>query len=119
MIHDAVFRKFPAGTLRKHIVSGQEFDIKSGDHIQLPLLAGFYWFQAEPGSSGHRNTASMKSQEKPGTDRFLARIIVLRKYPLTLIRWWPSREIVFEPNRFVRYNCILNICILTLNKIHI
>ena len=85
MIPDLVFREFPAGTLRKHTVSGPEMP---GIRRKNPLTVSDYLFWQIPIVSGrnrvnsvtgfiHWNTASMKSQENPGTDRFLARIIVL------------------------------------------
>jgi hypothetical protein len=84
MIPEAVFRKFPAETHRKHIVSGRnppENDRnstqESDDRIRLPILPGSCRFQAELNESCHWNTASMKSPELSGTDRFRAGLLDL------------------------------------------
>jgi hypothetical protein len=78
MIPEAVFREFPAKTLRKLPVSGRNppgsarnSTQKSGERIRLPVSTGSCRFRAKPDKSGHRNTASMESPEYHGTDRFL------------------------------------------------
>jgi hypothetical protein len=78
MIPDAVFREFLAKTLRKlRFRSETTGSVKnstreSSYRIRLPVLTGFCRFLAEPDKSVHRNTASMKSPEDHGTDRFRA-----------------------------------------------
>jgi hypothetical protein len=64
MIPEAVFREFPAKTLRKLPVSGRNptgsvrnSTQESGDRIPLPVLTGSCWFRAKQDKSGHRNTA--------------------------------------------------------------
>jgi hypothetical protein len=79
MIPEEVFREFPAETCRKRTVSGQNPPKnarnsmqESGDRIRLPVLPGSCLLRAEPDKSFHRNTASMKSPELSGTNRFRA-----------------------------------------------
>jgi hypothetical protein len=63
MIHEAVFREFPAETRRKHTISGR--------FCQVPVSSG--WKRMKPVTGFvHRNTASMKPPELSGTDRFRA-----------------------------------------------
>ena len=61
MIPEAVFREFPAKTLRKLAVSGRNppenarnSTQESGNRIRLPVLTGSCRFRAEPDKSGHR-----------------------------------------------------------------
>ena len=90
MIPEAVFPEFPAKTLRKLTVSGRNPPENarnpvqgSGDRIQLPVMTG-------SGSGGnrinpvtgsvHRNTASMKSPEIPGSCGFVGEFFDLGIY---------------------------------------
>jgi hypothetical protein len=75
MIPEAVFREFPAKTLRKLTVSSWKWPENarnpvqgSGDRIQLPVLTGSGRNRINPVTgSVHRNTASMKSADPTGS----------------------------------------------------
>jgi hypothetical protein len=76
-IPEAVFRVFPAKTLRKLTVLGRNPPENarnlvqgSGDRIRLPVLTGSCSCRAELDKSGHRNTASMKFRKKLGSCGF-------------------------------------------------
>jgi hypothetical protein len=78
MIPEAVFREFPAKTLRKLPVSGRNppgsarnSTQESVDRIRLLVLTDSCRFRVKPDKSVHRITASMKSPEYHGTGRFL------------------------------------------------
>jgi hypothetical protein len=78
MIPEAVFREFPAKTLRKLPASGwnapgsaRNSTQESGDRIRLSVVTGSCRFRAKPDKSVHQNTASMKSPEYHGTGGFL------------------------------------------------
>ena len=79
MIPEAVFRDFPAETLRKLTVSSRNPPENarnpvqgSGDRIQLPVLTGSCWFRAEPDKSGHRiRLPEYCFHEIPGNSRIL------------------------------------------------
>jgi hypothetical protein len=79
MIPEAVFREFPAKTLRKLTVSSRNRPENarnpvqgSGDRIQLPVLTGSCWFRAEPDKSSHRiRSPEYCFHEIPGNPRIL------------------------------------------------
>ncbi len=79
IIPEAVFREFPAKTLRKLPVSGRNppgsarnSTQESGDRIRLSVLTGSGRNRINRVTgSVHQNTAYMKSPEYHGTDRFL------------------------------------------------
>jgi hypothetical protein len=61
MIPEAVFREFPAKTLRKLTVSSRNRPENtsnlvqiSGERIQLPFSTGSRWFRPKPDKSSHR-----------------------------------------------------------------
>ncbi len=80
MVPEAVFREFPAKTLRKLPVSGRNLPEsvrsstqESGDRIRLPVLTGSGRNRINPVTgSVYRNAASIKSPEYHGTGRFRA-----------------------------------------------